>query len=80
MGITQAILRLRCIYAKQYDATPQDVNGGLCEDFAGDIVNMGFGNVIWSGAHCFVLYNGKYFDSECPQGCNHPDKLPFYLR
>ena len=46
MGITQAILRLRCSYAKRYDITPRAINSGMCPDFAGDIVNMGFGAVI----------------------------------
>jgi len=32
------------------------------------------------GGHCFIMYNNKYYDSECSQGCNYPDKLPFYQR
>jgi len=34
----------------------------------------------FSGCHCFIDYNGRYYDSECPQGCIYPDDLPFYKR
>jgi len=30
--------------------------------------------------HCFIFHNGKFYDSECPQGCNRPDDLPCYQR
>jgi len=30
--------------------------------------------------HCFTRYHGKYYDSECPQGCDYPDQLPCYQR
>ena len=30
--------------------------------------------------HCFILYEGKFYDSEMPQGCNYPDDLPCYKR
>lgn len=30
--------------------------------------------------HCFIKYNERYYDSECPLGCNYPDELPFYQR
>ena len=29
-------------------------------------------------SHCFVEYNDKYYDSECPNGVNHPIQLPFF--
>jgi len=31
-------------------------------------------------AHCFIKYQDKYYDSECPEGVNYPDELPFYKR
>lgn len=35
----------------------------------------------FTGGHCFLDgHNGKFYDSECPQGCNYPDELPFYQR
>lgn len=30
--------------------------------------------------HCFIWYGGKFYDSECPQGCDYPDDLPFFKR
>lgn len=103
MGITQTILRLRCFYAKRLNITPQLINNGRCEDFAGDIEKAGFGYAIWGGdvpielwselvygikdwfsdfadSHCFTMFNNKFYDSECPQGCNYPDDLPFFQR
>ena len=32
----------------------------------------------YAGGHCFIRYNGKYYDSQCPQGCNYPNELPYY--
>ena len=34
----------------------------------------------FTNGHCFIMFNNKFYDSECPQGCNYPDKLPFYQR
>lgn len=30
--------------------------------------------------HCFIEFNGQYYDSECPEGVNWPDELPFFQR
>jgi len=30
--------------------------------------------------HCFIMYDGRFYDSECPDGCDFPDELPFYQR
>lgn len=32
------------------------------------------------GIHCFIYYEGKFYDSETPQGCNYPDELLCYQR
>ena len=34
----------------------------------------------FASGHCFIWYDGRFYDSECPQGCNYPDGLPFYQR
>jgi len=31
----------------------------------------------WS--HCFVVYKGRYYDSEAPRGVDHPKDLPLYI-
>lgn len=28
--------------------------------------------------HCFIWYEGRYYDSECSEGCEYVDQLPFY--
>ena len=30
--------------------------------------------------HCFIYYNNRFYDSECPQGCIFIDHLPIYQR
>lgn len=30
--------------------------------------------------HCFIMYEGKFYDSECSEGCEYADQLPFYQR
>jgi len=40
----------------------------------------GFDADEFTSLHCFIIYEGKYYDSECPQGCNYPDQLPCYQR
>lgn len=30
--------------------------------------------------HCFIWHESKYYDSECPEGCDYADQLPFYQR
>jgi len=32
------------------------------------------------GCHCFFYIDGFYYDSECPNGVDHPAKLPFFRR
>src|SRR5882672_10115913 len=31
-------------------------------------------------SHAFVIYNGRYFDSEATQGVNNPEELPCFQR
>lgn len=34
----------------------------------------------FADCHCLTFYHGKYYDSECSQGCEYPDQLPIYQR
>lgn len=34
----------------------------------------------FANIHCFIMYNGKFYDSETPQGCDYPDQLLCYQR
>ena len=102
--ITQAILLIRIDYATNEQMNPQQINNGICDDFAYKLEKMGFGEAIWGddvcpalwssnvfnlpdwfshfvSGHCFLMGNDKkFYDSECPQGCNYPDELPYYQR
>lgn len=50
--------------------------------FIQDVVGNG---ILWdfdyfADCHCFAFYREKYYDSECPQGCEYPDQLPIFQR
>ena len=34
----------------------------------------------YAEGHYFTVYEGRYYDSECPEGVDWPDDLPFYQR
>ena len=35
---------------------------------------------LYGSYHCFVALAGKFYDSECPQGVDHPRDLPYFQR
>ena len=65
-------------------------NMGFGEAIWGDSLGMGLYSdsvqhiadwlECYAYGHCFIWYDGKFYDSECPQGCNYPDDLPFFKR
>ena len=83
------LLKTRWSYCK-----PIEINNGNCDWFALDIADkFPEGESVWGDdieemfnsndeawGHCFFVYKGKYYDSECPKGVDHPTKLPFYIR
>lgn len=63
--------------------TPDKINNGLCNFFAEAVKKQWRrGEVLWDDQnwHSFLFYDGKYYDSECPEGVDHPKQLPFYGR
>lgn len=79
----------------EYETHPYDINCGMCEDFADDIEKLVPGaEVLWgeqlpdllpvaiydAEAHCFIRFEGFYFDAEEPYGVEHPTGLPLYMR
>ena len=67
------------------------MNQGFGDDKWGYTLDIGYWSELVQAAgefdayefmslHCFIIYEGKYYDSECPQGCNYPDQLPCYQR
>jgi hypothetical protein len=78
-------------YVNLYNLThPSNINAGLCSAFAGDVRYL-FPDccVAWDdeldddrreGSHCVVIYEGRYFDSECAEGTDDLDGLPYFQR
>jgi hypothetical protein len=87
-----------------YGVTPEEINNGLCEDFADSVMaEMGypirkqtntrfvqadpfdqpdeFGNkdVAWPG-HFWIVWDGKHYDAECPDGVDCWHDLPLFAR
>ena len=34
----------------------------------------------WLDDHCFIRFQGRYYDAEEPEGVSSPDLLPFFWR
>lgn len=74
------IQELAKIYTSLYGVSPEEINRGMCYDFAHDLKSLlGEGNVYWddelgnsseegNGWHAFLEYRGRYYDSLHPQG------------
>lgn len=73
--------------------TAETINEGSCDDFAAEIASTVPGAVaVWdfeqSGdtktefhyMHCFVRYQGRFYDSEMPSGVDHWMNLPTFQR
>jgi len=83
MNITQTILQFRIKWCSELNCTPQQINTGNCDGFAQAITDVVIGaKYVWDDdkGHCFIAYNGRYYDSECPQGCLYSPDLPYYQR
>jgi hypothetical protein len=70
-------------------ADPSWINSGSCDEFAEAVCRMvPEAKAIWEdlrsgeewGSHCFVKYEGKFYDSECLDGVSDWMSLPFFLR
>lgn len=60
-----------------------DINCGWCEEWANAVEKKVPGAVadwydINDNDHCLVVYEGRYYDAECPQGVDKPEDLPIY--
>jgi hypothetical protein len=87
------IRRLVDLYGRVYPGlTAEDINHGLCEDFAQDVCRLfPTGKSLWDyqarpyqklvmNEHCFVVWREKAYDSECPDGVPHWWHLPCFGR
>jgi|GEM_PF-6543314 len=81
--LRDTILEMVEIYGER-GFTAEYINRGWCGEFAEDVVTDFEGAVTcWDDSHyyhCFIYYKGLYYDSECPDGVNHPEKLPTFKR
>lgn len=85
--ITQAIRQLVAEYERD-GISAYEINNGRCNEFADEIVKMVDGaEAEWYDevgeekfCHCYIKFNGKYYDSECPRGVASNTLLPYYAR
>jgi len=95
MNITESIKALAISYIAKFDVVDdiEGINEGFCGYFAEDIAKQIDGAVaIWDNEkihsttklqsyhHCFILFEERYYDSESPEGVDHPKDLFFYKR
>lgn len=72
---------------------PAAVNCGMCEEFAIDLSNelvdsqvvytedfIDWDSPDYPGGHCWVKYEGKFYDSECLEGVYDWRHLEFFKR
>jgi hypothetical protein len=78
----------RMLRDDKYDS-PYDINNGGCEEWATDVMEVFEKSdvpvEIWATPfgfadtnHCFVRVHGKFYDSECPEGCDDHMDLPIF--
>lgn len=82
MNLTAELIKLR----DSYEMSPQDINCGLCAEFATQIWQKCCGVEIISdedmGAieytHTFISYGGRFYDAECVTGVENWKDLPIF--
>lgn len=85
--IGDVILSAVEIWERLYGLDSEDINHGCCDDFAGDISRTVEGaEPVWDdelggqGDHCLIVYRGRFYDSETPDGVDDFRELPHYNR
>lgn len=83
LAITEVIEMLVRLYTWVFGTTAYSINSGLCEEFAHDVAAIIPGaEALWGDEvadpavddldtyayHCIVRYDGRFYDSEHPQG------------
>jgi len=84
--VTQEILermrRAGFYYRKRvrYDPTVWDINNGHCEAWAFRAAELIPGSfAAWIDTqHCVLIYNGRFYDADCPQGTQNWEELPMF--
>ena len=77
---------------EEYPESPFEINCGLCDLFAADIIVRmgGYSDDLTEGSianidspywgHVWIEYQGKYYDAECPTGIGNYRQLPIFNR
>lgn len=84
--ITEIILATVDRYQREYNIDAYHINCGNCEDFAQEVLdelNDPNAELAWHWemedcsddevdeyAHCFIIFNGLFYDSQSPHGVN----------
>jgi hypothetical protein len=77
-------------WCKREGLSPSEVNNGNCDEAAHDVAEKIPGatpvytedvidNDDWPG-HCWVKWNGKHYDAECPDGVESWQSLPLFQK
>lgn len=88
MTISEAIISL----IPRFGGDPEEINNGDCEEFAKSVceiiedaepvwdIEEDKDQHIFKWCHCFVKYEGMYYDSECSHGTKYWWNLPCFVR
>jgi len=91
--IDQIIRAVVEVYKRLYDQDAYNINCGSCEMFAEDVIYVITGGneeteelyAVWRkrrhparSSHCFIVFRGRFYDSQCPKGVDHWKKLPAF--
>ena len=64
----------------RYDPLVFDINDGHCDSWAhraAELLPGAFAAWI-DPQHCVLVYDGKFYDADCPQGTEHWNMLPMF--
>lgn len=92
IDIRAVIDQVREGYERLYGVDACGINSGLCEDFAHDVARLVPGaQATWvdeldptllgpHDAHCVVVFKGRYYDAEAPDGVEWLRDIPLVKR
>jgi hypothetical protein len=65
---------------KRFGMSPDEINCGNCDQFADELQKKVGGTVVGSpdGTHFWLLWNGKYYDAQNPDGVKQLETLSYF--
>lgn len=89
--ITAIIERMAEGYNDLYGVDSEEINSGLCDDFAADVCAVVKGATHkwddelrddgWEdGSHNIIIFEGRFYDAECSEGVDNWRELPYFER